>query len=89
MVAKVLFWSGFGFAARWWQMGIEMRPFFNKESLWVYPIYMAGGAAFGYWLQGVEDRQNILISERKQSLLEKRARKALRDAEAAKAEAEA
>jgi len=70
-------------------MGIEMRPFFNKESLWVYPIYMAGGAGFGYWLQGVEDRQNDQIAERKQSLLEKRARKALRDAEANKTEAEA
>ncbi|SPO06889.1 probable NADH2 dehydrogenase (ubiquinone) 14K chain [Cephalotrichum gorgonifer] len=88
MVSKILFWSGFGFAARWWQMGIEMRPFFNKESLWVYPVYMSGFAAFGYWLQGVEDRQSASLSARKESLLEKRARKALRDAEA-KAEAEA
>jgi hypothetical protein len=62
-------------------MGIEMRPFFNKESLWVYPIYMAGGASFGYWLQGVDERQTATLNERKESLLAKRARKAQKDAE--------
>ena len=74
-----------GFAVRWWQMGIEMRPFFNKQSLWVYPLYMAGGAGFGYWLQGVDDRQNAVLAERKQRLLEKRARQAQRAVEAAEA----
>ena len=60
----------------------EMRPFFNKGSLWVYPVYAAGGASFGYWLQGVDDKQTALLEERKDKLLEKRARKAARDAEA-------
>ena len=64
-------------------MGIEMRPFFNKSSLWVYPLYAAGGASFGYWLQGVDDRQTAILDQRKNELLEKRKRKALRDAEAA------
>lgn len=68
-------------AVRFWQVGIEMRPFFNKSSLWVYPVYAAGGASFGHWLQGVDDKQSATLSERKRLLLEKRARKAERDAE--------
>lgn len=60
-----------------------MRPFFNKESLWVYPVYAAGGASFGYWLQGVDDRQTAVLNDRKALLMEKRKRKAQRDAEAA------
>ncbi|KAF4963903.1 hypothetical protein FZEAL_10908, partial [Fusarium zealandicum] len=47
-----------------------------------YPAYAAGGASFGYWLQGVDDRQTATLSDRKAILLEKRARKAQRDAEA-------
>ncbi|KAF4986979.1 hypothetical protein FDECE_15665 [Fusarium decemcellulare] len=82
MVHRIAFWSIFGLAARFWQIGIEMRPFFNKSSLWAYPVYAAGGASFGYWLQGVDDRQTATLSERKAILLEKRARKAQRDAEA-------
>ena len=62
-----------------------MRPFFNKESLWVYPIFGATGASFGYWLQGVESRQLAILGARRTSLLEKRARRAEREA----AEAEA
>ncbi|CAG7565531.1 unnamed protein product [Fusarium equiseti] len=94
---RIAFWSLFGqgkeeldaniaeikgLGARFWQMGIEMRPFFNKSSLWVYPVYAAGGASFGYWLQGVDDRQTDTLKERKAILLEKRARKAERDAQA-------
>ncbi|CCF36024.1 NADH2 dehydrogenase subunit 14K [Colletotrichum higginsianum] len=87
MVGRILFWSGFGFAVRFWQMGIEMRPFFNKESLWAYPAYMLGGGSFGYWLQGVDERQSAILNERKSVLLQKRARAAARkeDEEAAKA----
>ena len=66
---------------RFWQMGIEMRPFLQRNVLWVYPAYAAGGASFGYWLQGVDDRQSKILSERKAVLLEKRAKKAQRDAE--------
>ncbi|KAH7369386.1 NADH2 dehydrogenase 14K chain [Plectosphaerella cucumerina] len=85
MVSRILFWAGFGFAARFWQMGIEMRPFFTRKTLWPYPIYTAGGASFGYWLQGVDERQSETLKERKAILLEKRAAKAARDAEAASA----
>lgn len=59
---------------RWWQLGVEMRPFFARESAHGYPIFMAIGGSFGYWLGGVGERQRALLEERKISLLEKRAR---------------
>ncbi|KAK2865040.1 hypothetical protein FQN49_003972 [Arthroderma sp. PD_2] len=79
MVHKMLFWGGFGVAVRLWQLGIEMRPFFNKESLWAYPLYASIGGSFGYWLEGVQNRQLKMLAERKQMLLEKRQRRAERD----------
>ncbi|WEW61678.1 hypothetical protein PRK78_007170 [Emydomyces testavorans] len=78
-VHKVLFWSGFGIAVRLWQLGIEMRPFFNKESLWVYPLFATVGGSFGYWLEGVEARQLKMLADRKEMLLEKRRRRAERE----------
>ncbi|KAF1943796.1 hypothetical protein EJ02DRAFT_399839 [Clathrospora elynae] len=83
MVHKVLFWSGFGIATRLWQLGIEKRPLFNKESLWVYPVFAGMGASFGYWLTGVEQRQFRLLADRRDQLLEKRARRKEREAAAA------
>ncbi|RCI16057.1 hypothetical protein L249_2073 [Ophiocordyceps polyrhachis-furcata BCC 54312] len=77
MVHRIAFWSFFGAAVRFWQVGIEMRPFFNRESLWAYPVYALGGASFGHWLQGVDDRQRARLEERKEMLLQKRARHAL------------
>ncbi|KAK5993482.1 hypothetical protein PT974_06913 [Cladobotryum mycophilum] len=85
MVHRIAFWSCFGLAVRFWQVGIEMRPFFNKSSLWAYPVYAVGGGSFGYWLQGVDDKQTAMLLERKAALLEKRARKAERDAQRAEA----
>ncbi|KAF1831920.1 hypothetical protein BDW02DRAFT_457960, partial [Decorospora gaudefroyi] len=75
MVHKILFWSGFGIATRLWQLGIETRPLFNKESLWVYPVYASIGGGFGYWLMGVEQRHFRLLADRRDKLLEKRARR--------------
>ena len=57
-----------------------MRPFFNKESLWVYPLFATIGGSFGYWLEGVESRQLKMLGERKEILLEKRRRRAEREA---------
>lgn len=68
-----------GAAVRLWQLGIEMRPFFAKSSLAAYPLFMGCGAAFGYWLQGVEERQIALLQNRKDRLLEKRRRRAERE----------
>ena len=56
-----------------------MRPLFNKESLWVYPIFAAAGGSFGYWLTGVQLRQNAILAERKNNLLAKRRRRAERE----------
>jgi len=86
MVSRIAFWSLFGVGVRFWQMGIEMRPFFQRSNLWVYPIYATGGASFGYWLQGVDDKQTALLTERKNRLLEKRAKRA-QEAQSAEAEA--
>jgi hypothetical protein len=85
MVARVVFWSCFGVAVRWWQLGLEMRPFFQRKNLWTYPAFAAGFGSFGYWLQGVDKRQNQHLDERKKELLEKRARKAARDGDSAAA----
>ncbi|PHH92303.1 hypothetical protein CDD83_8017 [Cordyceps sp. RAO-2017] len=85
MVHRIAFWSVFGLGVRFWQVGIEMRPFFNKESLWAYPAYALGGASFGYWLQGVDERQRATLDARKAALLEKRARRARDEDDAAPA----
>ncbi|KAF2653863.1 hypothetical protein K491DRAFT_633174 [Lophiostoma macrostomum CBS 122681] len=88
MVHKILFWSGLGIVTRMYQLGIELRPLFNKESLWVYPVYASIGGSFGYWLMGVEQRQFKMLADRRDALLEKRARRKARDEAAAAAAAE-
>ncbi|MCJ1247363.1 hypothetical protein MMC30_004577 [Trapelia coarctata] len=85
MVHKILFWSGFGLAVRFWQLGMEMRPFFNKESLWAYPVFAAVGGSFGYWMTGVEHRQLQVLTERRNALLEKRRRRAEREGQTVEA----
>ena len=62
-----------------WQLGIEMRPLFHKSTAIGYPIFASIGGAFGYYLEGVEDRQKKLLEDRKAKLLAKRARHAGRD----------
>jgi hypothetical protein len=74
-----------GVGVRLWQLGIEMRPLFNKESLWVYPIFAGIGGSFGYWLTGVEYRQHKLLADRRDALLEKRARRKALEASATEA----
>ena len=71
-----------GVAVRAWQLGLEMRPLFNRGSLWAWPVFAGVGASFGYWMQGVDDRQTAILNERKQFLLEKRARRLQREQEA-------
>ncbi|EME86227.1 uncharacterized protein MYCFIDRAFT_59409 [Pseudocercospora fijiensis CIRAD86] len=80
MVNKILFWSGFGLAVRFWQLGIEMRPFFQRENWIIYPIYGTLGASFGYWLQGVENNQMRYLGDARQRLIEKRRRRQEREA---------
>jgi hypothetical protein len=69
-----------GIAVRAWQLGIELRPMFGKQSnLWLYPVYAAIGGGIGYWLEGVGIRHDKMLQERKESLLEKRRRKLARE----------
>ncbi|KAF2723714.1 hypothetical protein K431DRAFT_264161 [Polychaeton citri CBS 116435] len=79
MVHKVLFWTGFGLAVRFWQLGIQMRPFLGRNQLWAYPIYGGLGASFGYWLQNVEQDQMRYLSDTRNRLLEKRRRRQERE----------
>jgi hypothetical protein len=72
---------------RAWQLGIEMRPFLNRRDLLGFPLFGAIGASFGYWLEGVDKRQTAVLADRKQALLEKRARRAQQEAEAQTASA--
>ena len=65
---------------RAWQLGIEMRPLFSHRTWTGYPIFMAVSMTFGYYIEGVEDRQFEMMEERKQKLLAKRARQAEREA---------
>lgn len=66
-----------GLAVRFWQLGIEMRPFHKQP--WAYGIYGAIGASFGYYLQGVDDKQMTYLRETRDRLIEKRQRRAERD----------
>jgi hypothetical protein len=70
-----------GLGVRAWQLGIEMRPLFTRQSLWVYPVFGGAGASFGYWLDSVGTRQKEILAARRDSLLEKRARRAKREEE--------
>src|SRR5205085_4885363 len=69
-----------GIATRFLQLSIEMRPFFQRGSLWVYTLFAGVGGSFGYWLKGVEDRQMKMLQQRKEILIEKRRRRAEREA---------
>ena len=60
-----------------------MRHPFTRNALWAYPVFAAFGGSFGYWLNGVEQRQMKHLADRRNSLLEKRARRAEREAAAA------
>ncbi|KAK4219364.1 hypothetical protein QBC37DRAFT_382577 [Rhypophila decipiens] len=88
MVSRYLFWAGFGVLARAWQLGIEMRPLFGKTGAWAYPVYATVGASFGYWLQGVDERQTAVLQQRKAAIMEKRARRAAAKAETGVAQSE-
>ena len=58
-----------------------MRPFFNRGSLWAYPLFAAVGGSFGYWMESVNKQQMRILKDRKESLLEKRKRRAEREAQ--------
>jgi hypothetical protein len=51
-----------------------MVPIFERGRMWAYPVYAGVGASFGYWLENVGKRQDRLLKERRDILLEKRRR---------------
>ena len=57
-----------------------MRPILARESLWVYPLFAGVGGSFGYWMQGVENRQLKMLAQRREAILEKRRRRDEREA---------
>ena len=59
-----------------------MRPLFHRKQLWVYPLFAGIGGSFGYWLMGVEQRQQAFMQEKMDALKAKRKRQAERNAEA-------
>ena len=80
----LIFLSHPGVAVRFWQLGLEMRPLFRADSLWALPVFAGVGASFGYWLQGVDQRQNQVLADRRNVLLEKRRRRAEREGKESK-----
>ena len=46
----------------------------------MYPLFAGIGGSFGYWMQGVEERQVKLLQQRKDIIIEKRRRRAEREA---------
>ncbi|RPA77980.1 hypothetical protein BJ508DRAFT_329747 [Ascobolus immersus RN42] len=73
MSSMIFGWAGFGALVNFWRLGIQKRPLFGKETLVGYPIGAVVGGAFGYWLEGVEERQAATLENRKQALLALRA----------------
>ncbi len=56
-----------------------MQPILHKNTLWAYPVFATCGASFGYWMQSIDEKQTAMLNERKQGILEKRARRAQRE----------
>lgn len=81
-LCDVLILCATGIAVRLWALGIEMRPLFTRREIWIYPLYAGIGGSFGYWLQGIERKQNDIIADRIETLLEKRRRQLEREGRA-------
>jgi hypothetical protein len=57
-----------------------MRPLISTHSrMWLYPLYATIGGGVGYWLEGVQWRQDKVMAQKKELLLEKRRRRLERD----------
>ncbi|KAG8747341.1 hypothetical protein FRC10_001520 [Ceratobasidium sp. 414] len=63
VLGNVLGFGAFGMAARAWQLGVQKRPITQTPG-----SYLLSGAVFGaigYWLVGVEERQNVLLAQKR------------------------
>ncbi|WOO81973.1 uncharacterized protein LOC62_04G005479 [Vanrija pseudolonga] len=80
-VPTVLGFAAFGFAARCFQLGIQKRPIFAGPQAHVAISTIFGG--LGYYVYHLEQRQNVLLAEKKKELKEKRERESATHAAAA------
>ncbi|KAL1914665.1 uncharacterized protein VTP21DRAFT_8076 [Calcarisporiella thermophila] len=70
LIANVAGFAAFGFTVRAYALALQKRPILDNIS---GHFLMAGGfGALGYWLYGIQERQNELIEARKQIVLENR-----------------
>ena len=52
---------------------------FHRKGIGQYILFAGVGGSFGYWLQGVENRQLKIIAQRRDAVLEKRQRREERE----------
>ncbi|KAL1412435.1 hypothetical protein Q8F55_000180 [Vanrija albida] len=71
-IPTILGFSAFGFAARCFQLGIQKRPIFAAPQAHIAISTVFGG--IGYYVYNLEQRQNVLLAEKKKELKEKRER---------------
>ncbi|QRV89898.1 hypothetical protein RhiJN_17916 [Ceratobasidium sp. AG-Ba] len=70
LLGNVLGFGAFGMAARAWQLGIQKRPILQSPGSYL----LSGGVfgAIGYWIVGVEERQNFLLAQKRKELESRR-----------------
>ncbi|EPS39249.1 hypothetical protein H072_6976 [Dactylellina haptotyla CBS 200.50] len=74
-MSSLLFYGFFGAATRFVQLGIQKRPHYFPSEAVAYPLYMSVAIGAGLYLDGMEERYMGILEQKKQSLLEKRARR--------------
>ncbi|BFZ55834.1 hypothetical protein PYCC9005_002875 [Savitreella phatthalungensis] len=74
LLANLAGWSAFGMLTRSFQLALQRKS--QTETLHVTGVYAAVFGGVGYYLYNAEQRQKVLLQEKKEALLESRARRA-------------